>query len=344
MSENADIYDLLNDIPQDLSIYEEVLVDNKELAKWKKSFLERCNKRRSSITKINTWKMVVAASVILLTMAFSNSQVRAGISMAIYYIQDILGIETSMTDYSIPINTIIENEYVSIAIGDVIVDNQNLYIIYSCESINEISNVPIGIEISINGKWVNSSSRSCIYEIDGTKVYMSEIYLPYIDLTKENLYKMGFYIDNNDGTTCELGDVSFISSAEKMMGNTVYTELNTEIVIDERYKLNLENYSSNYITQGIQARIIDNEIKEYRIVLRGTDNFGRIMYFYMSETYDDVALFRLAYENQEETLVDMSGVDSFEVTPYYIKNYQYSGINHDTELEKAGEPFSIYVK
>lgn len=110
MSENADIYDLLNDIPQDLSIHEDMLVDNKELAKWKKSFLERCNKRRSSITKINTWKMVVAASVILLTMAFSNSQVRAGISMAIYYIQDILGIETSMTDYSIPINTIIENE------------------------------------------------------------------------------------------------------------------------------------------------------------------------------------------------------------------------------------------
>ena len=127
------------------------------------------------------------------------------------------------------------------------------------------------------------------------------------------------------------------------MGNTEYSEINKTIVIDNEYELILENYYSNYIKQEIVAKIINDEIKKYDIVLKGKDNLGRPMTFYLSEVYDDIANFRLLYENQEETLVDLSGVDSFEVTAYYIKRYQYSN-NSSFELLSTGEQFVIYVR
>lgn len=343
MTENINVYDFINDIQQDLTEYDNLPVSEKELMNWEKRFYRHRFNRINKIRRAYKWMTVAAASMIIMALALTNVQVRAGVIMTIYHIQDILGMEAYITDYSVPINKVIESEEMSIAIGDVILDKQNLYVIYSCIEGDNGSNLAIAVELTINGKSVNSSSASHIYNTENAAVYISEIHVPYINMDKEYLYRLNFNVTKADGSIDEIGDIYFISSADYLMGNTEYSEINKTIVIDNEYELILENYYSNYIKQEIVAKIINDEIKKYDIVLKGKDNLGRPMTFYLSEVYDDIANFRLLYENQEETLVDLSGVDSFEVTAYYIKRYQYSN-NSSFELLSTGEQFVIYVR
>lgn len=340
---NENIYDYLNDMDQDLSLYDTLSIEKEELGEWKKRF-NRKIKKPTKTPLVYIWKIVAAAAIVFMTFSLFNVRARAGISIAIYHIQDILGIDTRIVDYSVPVNMVVENEEVSIAIGDVIVGEHCLYVVYSYEDDNDSSNIPINVEVNINGEAVNSSSRSFSQEIDNEKMVIYEIHIPYANLSKEYLYKLNFYMEKENGVTDKIGDVSFISSADKLMGNNTYSEINREIIIGDGYRLLLENYYSNYINQGINAKIVDDEIRAYDIVLKGKDNLGRSMFFYLSEAYDETANFRLAYEENDEAIIDMSSIDSFEVVAYYNKHQQYLDDKDSSELETIGDSFVISVR
>ena len=333
---DENIYDLLNDMDQNVEQYVPEEVTDEEISKWKNKFAKRNNKN-GKIYRFSATKYVAAAAVVIAlgSVVFAKPAM-AGINLLTYHIQELMGGNTDLSSYSYAVDKTISKDGVSVAIGDVIVDDDCIYVSYTVNDENEYgeNEIPLGANIDgmlyVNGVSAFGGSRGGMKEVDEHNyIYMMEYSIANKNMDKEKEYELDFYA-YNDNKTEKIGDVSFIASGNELSKATVSVPVNHDILLSNGYTFKLKDYVANPVQQKITVVYEGNPTNEdtYDVILRGVDNLGRKMMFYIASTDGNAGKMVLFYEDNQTLLdnsFDMSDVTSFTVCAYEQKMPEESG-------------------
>ncbi len=341
------IYDLLNDIDQQMDQYEEETITKEELKGWKHAFHKRRFLEHASTGK-RLRNAVATFAVLLLGFGIFHNQVSAGVDILTYHIQELLGNGSDLSDYSTKIDRTVTKNGITVSLGDVIVDDGCMYVAYTVKDTNTYTTeedklyAQVDANLLINGIPSLNGSRGGM--APGTSqgdedIYMMELILNNKNPEKNKQYKLVFR--NGNG---RIGTISFVASGKELMKDVKRTKIDHTLTLENGLVLNMEEYVSNPVQQRIALNLISGvpENMNYDITLQGTDNLGRKMSFYLATWNGTTGKLVLHYDSDSllDNSADMEGVTSFTVTPYAQEYPENSG-KMDTEIKQIGETFTI---
>lgn len=350
---NENIYELLNDMDQDLSQYVEEEVSKEEFKGWKKNFL----KRKYTFKNKKMKYAVAACGVALLGLGLFHNQVSARVDILTYHIQELMGNTKDLSSYSVAVNQTITKNNVTVSLGDVIVDEDCMYIAYTVKDDNPVKDEAehmgksVDATVFVNGMPAFNGSRGGMTprkNEEDVDSYMMEIELNQKNLEKEKQYKIVFTYSDEKGRGTKIGDISFVASGEELQKSIERAAINKKLTLVNGTVIDLKEYVSNPVQQKINVELVSEAESgmNYSIELRGTDNLGREVNFYLAVWNGNHGKFVLSYPDNRTLLdnsFDMSEVTSFEVTPYTQEYPDHDG-EMDTEIVPIGEAFTIQVK
>lgn len=348
------IYDLLNDMDQDVEQYAQEKASKEDVAGWKSAFTKRNNKK-GKVYRFKASKYIAAAIIFFALggILFSRPAM-AGINLLAYHIQELAGGNTDLSSYSYAVDKTISKYGINVAVGDVIVDDDCIYVSYTVNDENEYTDDewPLGqsvdANIYVNGILAFNGSRGGMKELDGQNyIYMMEYEVKNIDMEAEKEYRLDFYGFDDDKIK-KLGDISFIASGDELSKATTKVSIDHEITLSNGLVVSLKDYVANPVQQKITMEYKGEAINSdsYDMVLRGVDNLGRKMMFYIASTNGEDGKMVLFYENNQTMLdngFDMNEVTSFTVCAFEQKMPEESG-KIDSEEVQIGEEFVINIK
>ena len=126
-----DIYDLLNDIDNQIDTFENIDLTSTDLKNWKQSF---ASKKKASLKK-HTWKKyVAAAAAVVLILGGSSAPVRQNVYAQSRQIMErlstLLGVEEDLSPYSTVVGKSVSKNGITVTLNEVILDGHSLIISY----------------------------------------------------------------------------------------------------------------------------------------------------------------------------------------------------------------------
>lgn len=126
-----DIYDLLNDIDNQIDTFENIDITSTDLKNWKQSF---ASKKKASLKK-HTWKKyVAAAAAFVLILGGSSAPVRQNVYAQSRQIMErlstLLGVEEDLSPYSTVVGKSVSKNGITVTLNEVILDGHSLIISY----------------------------------------------------------------------------------------------------------------------------------------------------------------------------------------------------------------------
>lgn len=126
-----DIYDLLNDIDNQIDTFETVDITSTDLKNWKQSF---ALKKKTSVKK-HTWKKyAAAAAAFIILLGGSSAPVRQNVYAQSQQIMEslstLLGTKEDLSPYSTVVGKSISKNGITITLNEVILDGHSLIISY----------------------------------------------------------------------------------------------------------------------------------------------------------------------------------------------------------------------
>ena len=155
-----DIYDLLNDIDNQIDTFENIDITSTDLKNWKQSFT---SKKKASLKK-HTWKKyVAAAAVFVLILGGSSAPVRQNVYAQSRQIMEslstLLGVEEDLSPYGTVVGKSVSKNGITVTLNEVILDGHSLIISYKTKikdssvlkksNIKTITELPIDIDLTI---------------------------------------------------------------------------------------------------------------------------------------------------------------------------------------------------
>ena len=303
----------------------------------------------------------IAATLVLTLGLFSqtsfgkNVYATAGskISEISYSVGKALGIEKNIEPYGNVVNQVVENGGIEVKLTDVIIDKDELIFSTIVNTNKAVSGFNLDYNIYINGKKLRDYGGSGFSgPIDDSKTLFNEIYsfdVKGIDTKKDVdirivLDNFNYYIEG-----LEKGEIKeekikgkwefeFIANGSQLMANTHALPLDYSFNIDNT-KYILEEFRYNPVNQKIYGKIGDkNQGLEYDFELRGKDNLGNKLVFYLSSADRENLVFK--YNNYDRNLAEE--ITSINLTPYAVKFPEESG-RMNNNWEQVGEEFTIYI-
>ena len=179
-----DIYDLLNDIDNQIDTFETVDITSTDLKNWKQSF---ALKKKTSVKK-HTWKKyAAAAAAFIILLGGSSAPVRQNVYAQSQQIMEslstLLGTEEDLSPYSTVVGKSISKNGITITLNEVILDGHSLIISYKTKikdsSVlkkskyqNVSLNLPIDIDLTIAGEHIVEQCRHLFYSYRQTDFYL----------------------------------------------------------------------------------------------------------------------------------------------------------------------------
>ena len=312
-----DIYDLLNDIDNQIDTFETVDITSTDLKNWKQSF---ALKKKTSVKK-HTWKKyAAAAAAFIILLGGSSAPVRQNVYAQSQQIMEslstLLGTKEDLSPYSTVVGKSISKNGITITLNEVILDGHSLIISYKTKikdssvlkksNIKTITELPIDIDLTIAGEPIVESVGICSTPIDKlTSISESEI---------------------------QLNDSSILS--EKADFTINFSTLDKSNTLPNKTKITLKNYRSNIVNQQISFTISKNNTGlSGDIILKGKDDLGNPVEFYL-DTADGT--------NGTFTVDRMTGYISpkatcLTLTPYYNDFPLSSSVNSTEETAESTE-------
>ncbi len=334
---NKNIYDMLNDVKIDINNY-----DKEELNDIEKKRIK--NNIKKSIKSKHTYKKAVSIaataviSIGLLSTSF-GSYAYAGINSFFYDIASVLGIEKNLDEYKTVVNQSITKNEITVQLNEVILDNDEL-IVSATSTFNEKlgeGGTMFGHSVYINGKRVNSGAGGSAEKIN--EYTMQEVMVN--NLTEGNFtgdlnVKIVFSDPMINGKITKGRWVfEFKTNGDELAINTKEISLDNKFTLKNGQEIILEKYTSNNLGQKIYF-ISDAKGTEYDIILRGYDDIGNEITFYMSKTEDYTGVFKI--NNINENLNE--NAKTLYLTPYAVKFPEQNG-RLSNDFKQVGEEFSI---
>ena len=346
-----DIYDLLNDIDNQIDTFENVDITSNDLKNWKQSFT---SKKKASAKK-HTWKKyVAAAAAFVLILGGSCAPVRQNVYAQSQQIMEslstLLGVKEDLSPYSTVVGKSVSKNRITVTLNEVILDGHNLIISYKTQvkdaatlknlNLKTIDALLIDTDITINGKSIVESSGSSSYAIDKlTSISESEINL---DDSSVLSGKSNFTI--NFSTLGELdipvGTLKFSASGKELNAKTTNIALNQSFTLPDKTKITLKNYRSNMIDQKITFTISQNNVGlPGDILLKGKDNLGNPVEFFLGDSDGTSGTFRV-----DKSVGSISPkATSLTLTPYCADYSNLSSDSNSNESNAKEESGSVKV-
>ncbi|MDO5155959.1 MAG: hypothetical protein Q4D51_08325 [Eubacteriales bacterium] len=365
------IYDLLNDMEQDLSGYEKQSVSKEELKKWEKAFYQSRGIKREAWGKTcMKYAMVASLLVCVVVLWAVRGEVSAQFNSMKYTLQELIG-NSSYTPTTVVNKTISKHGY-NITFVDVAIDWDSVYLTYTVTAPVDVKGMDmelnrvripvdkdVDIDVQVNGETVSGgmggSSEVIGYtDTEVTELRYEEISVENIDLSKDQT--IDFLFCKSSLTPFvprkKIGAVSIVASSEELMAETKQCELNQTLEFEDGSKIALERYTSSPIVQKIYGKIIPSEMGNcnYDVTMTGTDNLGRTMEIYMKRQRENDLVFEIIYFDEEynhnsvNSTADMTNVTSFMVTAFAKEYPEESGSMDDVKKKPVGEPFTINLQ
>ena len=232
-----DIYDLLNDIDNQIDTFETVDITSTDLKNWKQSF---ALKKKTSVKK-HTWKKyAAAAAAFIILLGGSSAPVRQNVYAQSQQIMEslstLLGTKEDLSPYSTVVGKSISKNGITITLNEVILDGHSLIISYKTKikdssvlkksNIKTITELPIDIDLTIAGEPIVESVGICSTPIDKlTSISESEIQLNDSSILSE---KADFTINFStlDKSNTSIGKLKFTASGKELNAKTTNVALN----------------------------------------------------------------------------------------------------------------------
>lgn len=303
--------------------------------------------KNASSKKNGKFKKGAVAAVAAATMGITlfgtpfGTEVIATMRLAIFDIGEHLGINKDLEDYTTVVNSSVSKDGITVQLNEVILDKDEIIISTTTKSdikIGETENLSIYGYIYINGKKISSTSggsgkRIDEYTMENVSVHQLDEELPDDDLNIEIKY--------TDAWIPNVKEVKgpwkfkFQANGNILAKNTHSIELNNSFILENGQKVILNEYRSNAIGQKIYYSL-ENKDKAYDIELRGYDNIGNEVMFYIS------------YESKVEGILKNKTAISEEaklitLTPYAVAFPEEDG-RMPNNYEQVGEKFTIEIK
>lgn len=257
-----DIYDLLNDIDNQIDTFENIDITSTDLKNWKQSF---ASKKKASLKK-HTWKKyVAAAAAFVLILGGSSAPVRQNVYAQSRQIMErlstLLGVEEDLSPYSTVVGKSVSKNGITVTLNEVILDGHSLIISYKTKikdnatlknlNIKRITELPIDTDVTIGGQNIVNSIGSSSTPIDKlTSISESEIQLNDSSvLSDKSNFTINFYTLDKSNTT--IGKLKFAASGKELNAKTKNVALNQSFTLPDKTKITLKNYRSNIIDQKI---------------------------------------------------------------------------------------------
>ena len=335
-----DIYDLLNDIDNQIDTFENVDITSNDLRNWTHSFTI---KKKSSVKK-HTWKKyVAAAAAFILILGGSSAPVRQNVYAQSQQIMEslstLLGVQEDLSPYSTIIGKSVSKNGITVTLNEVILDGHSLIISYKTKvkntatlknlNIKQITELPIDIDVTIGGENIVESLGSSSTPIDKlTSVSECEIQLnKSSSLSEKSNFTINFYTLDKSNTS--IGKLKFAASGRELNAKTKNVALNQSFTLPDKTKISLKNYRSNIIDQKITFTVSpDNASLSGDILLKGKDNLGNPVEFFLGESDGTNGTFRV-----DKVMGTISPkATSLTLTPYFA---DYSKLSSNNNLKES---------
>lgn len=335
------IYDMLNDVKTELSKYEITEMPETEKDAVKRN-LKKALKGKSNYKKYVSIAAGIVVCIGIIGVSF-NGNVYAGIKNIASDIASYLGIESNLEEYKTVVGQSVTDKDITITLDEVLIDSDQL-IISSTATSNVITN-DIGIFsmdgiVKINGKEMFYGSSGSSKMLDK---YTSQTVMGYrideIDLKGDLDIEIIF-----DSVFLEGKEIKgkwkfqFETNGEELATHTVEIPVEISFQLPNDCKIQLKKYTNNVIGPKLYFDI-EGDI-EYNIELRGKDDIGNPVVFYISHINNGKGAFEL--ETIDNGNLDEAASKLF-LTPFAVEMPKESGrISHD--FKKIGEQFEINIK
>ncbi|AOT71446.1 DUF4179 domain-containing protein [Geosporobacter ferrireducens] len=357
MNDTNNIYEFLNEMDFDINDYEK-----QDLTDIEKKHLKNIIKNNLKNNKAKKYKIKqfggIAAALVLTIGIFSQTSfgrevyasTQSMISEISYSIGRALGVERDVEIYSNVVNKVIEDKGVEVKLTDVIIDKDELIICTVVNTNRPVEGVRLDYNIFINGKKIRvwGGTGSC-GKVDDSKTIFTQIdYIVVKDIdTKESLdikiafNELNYFTTQNDniveGKVKGKWIFEFTADGSELMKDTHVLPLDYSFQIANQ-TYSLEAFRYNPVNQKIEGSV-EGEFKSfYQIDLRGYDNLGNEINFYLSRKSNEDLVFK--YENFYKDFSDE--ITSITLTPYAAKLPEESG-RMSNDYEQVGETFTIFL-
>lgn len=340
-----DIYSMLNEANISIDEYKKEDFNDIEKKKLKNNFSKSINKNKSY--KINI--AVVAIALILVVGLLGTDAGAQVLSKVSEDIASFNGLERNLDSYKTVINQPITDNGITIQLNEVILDENDKQLIISTNvssdrALNEHETFDTESTIYINNKKVKfisvggglknideyTTQDVCEYDLSA---------LENVDLSGELHIKILYtkvmvnYEDTKRGTW----KFEFKTNGDQLKLDTKVIKLDNIFILDNGEKITLEKYTDNALGENIYCKVENFKRKEsYDIMLKGTDDLGNEVEFYLSRGSKDSKV--LKYNNIDGNINENAKI--LILTPYAKKIPEKSGeISND--FKQIGEEFKI---
>lgn len=332
----TNIYMMLNEIGTDAEAYPEEGWSETEAKKLNKTVLGRIhkkNKRKKALIGI----CAAAAFAIAVILPFRGLAVYA-MEMLSYRIGAFLGIDKDLTPYEQVVNQSVTKDGVTITLNSVVLDEDEL-VVSTTETYEnkkeKIQGVITG-DVYINGVRASSAAGGGARSNDEYTVETVMTYqLDEIDVAQQLNIILNFrdYEENRGGWKFK-----FSASGEQLAADTQTVELEYQYQLPDGSLVSLTKYTDNAMGQKIYYTK-DGDSNDYDMMMKGTDNLGNEVSFYVSTSNKQGGKFVI--DNLDGNLSD--DADSLTLTPYAVKYPEKSG-KMSSDYQKVGEAFTIKLR
>lgn len=349
------VYETLNDIKINLDEYYIEHLNDLEAKKFKKTL----SKKIKASKFLNKKRLVAVSIATILSITILNTNIGVyaldSIGTISYSLSDALGLNKSLDDYKSIVNQVKAKNEVSLKLDEVILDNDELIVSYIAKSDEKISkdfgNIFLFQNLFINGKRIKNSSSSSSEKIDDNTVKCvttydleNEKFNGNIDVKIEFSSAMISGMKNNTEKEVKGPWIfEFKTNGDELKIKTKKFDLNNSFKLPNGQRITLNKLTINDLGSKIyysqEKPLNGKSYKNYDILLKGLDNNGEKVEFYVSKVGNTKGVFKS--QNQKVTL--NKNITSFTLTPYAVEFPEKSG-KMSNDFKQVGEPFKIDLK
>lgn len=330
------IYDVLNDIEVDLNDIEKENFTELERKRAMKNFREKTQRTKSYKKYIG-----VAAAFVVSAGAVGSIPVFASTNPVMYSIANFLGIDKDLEDYATAIHKSVTKGDFTLQLNEVILDNEELIVSSTLTSKNKLEegfSMPMG-SVYVNGKHIStggggSSKQLDDYTVEEVMHYnLDEILIGDMDI--KIIFKDPL-VEGKVHKAC--WTFEFNTNGDELAEDTHTKLLNEEFILPNDVQISLQHYTSNNVGQKIYFTQSEKGTT-YDMVLRGQDDLGNPVEFYLSHLVDREGLFKI-----DELHSKLSNEASSYTLEFYVSELPKQSGKLNSKFVKVGEAFTIQLR
>lgn len=332
----TNIYMMLNDIESDTEAYQEEEWSELEAKKMKKKVLGRIHnkgKRKTAIAGV-----CIAASLMLAVVFPFRGVVADAMDVLTYRIGVFLGIDQNLTPYEQIVNQSITQDGITVTLNSVLLDEDELVVLTTetWEDSSEALEESLMGNIYINGVRASDGAGGASREIDEhTREVVMKYYLNEADVNQKMDVMIKF---NSDRSSTSGWEFRFAADGGQLAADTVTIDLDYGYQLPDGSNIRFTKFTSNAMGQKI-FYVTDGNKNDYDMMLKGTDNLGNPVEFYVSSS--DKQGGRFVLNNLDGNMSDEA--ESLTLVPYAVKLPETSGKMSD-DYQQVGEEFMVQVR